>query len=401
MTDQLPSVALIVVAFHHAAHLPATLAALDQLDYPADRRETIVVENGDGDSAAIARSAGARVIEPGRNLGFAAGCNAAARATSADVIVLINPDLQPRRPFLRAIVAPLSDPQIGVVGAKLLLPDARTIQHAGGWLREPSLLTQHHGYGALDRGQHDEPRDLSFVTGAALAMRRSDWDALGGMDEAFFPAYYEDVDLCLRAVDRGLRVRYEPRAVALHHEAAGLGKASAAYHELFHRNRLRLIFKRNADADVIHAWLPAELAHLRATADDAEIAALLRVYLWWQAELAGVDHGLSKHNAPAAPPDDETAELAWVVHQITAKRSVTPLPFRSRWPLVARVRRWLSRIVVEEYARPLTQQQNDFNASVADLAVALERQRRATDAAIACQGMLLAKLIRRSANEKA
>lgn len=408
MTTAFPRVALVIVAYNHARHLPATLHAIQQLGYPADRRCTIVVDNGDGSSADVARGTeNVQVIEPGRNLGFAGGCNAAVAATDADVIALINPDLQPLHNFLDHLVAPLSDPSIGLVGAKLLYPDHRTIQHAGGFVQRPTLLAQHHGYGESDHGQYDTPRDVEFVTGAALALRRATWNALGGLDDSFYPAYYEDVDLGWRVRQHGLRAQYEPRAVALHHEAAGLGKHSAAYQQLYHRNRLRLLFKHFDDDWLLREWLPAELDHLRATADDAEITGLQAAYLEWQAAF------LHKNMEQAAPNGVAIAEaqrlsssrqhmpeLEWTLQQVDRKRIIVPQPFQSRWPLVARLRTWFSRVVTEEYMRPIIQQQNDYNAAVAELGAALARQRRTTDAAIACQALLLAKLMNQSAHNR-
>ena len=401
MSTATPSVALIVVAYGHASQLPATLDALQNLTYPAARREIIVVENGDGSSAAVARSyAGVRVLEPGRNLGFGGGCNLAVAHSNSAIIALINPDLQPQPNFLQALVTPLADETVGVVGAKLLYPDNQTIQHAGGYLQDPLLLAQHYGYGKPDRGAFDTAREVEFVTGAALAMRRTTWDALGGMDESFYPAYYEDADLCLRVRQQGLSVRYEPAAVAIHQEAAALGKASQIYHRLYHLNRLRLLFKHFPDDWLLQKWLPAELTHLRTTADDAEIAGLQAVYLHWQTVfLHGAPTADPLNNPPAYTPDDQS-ELEWTLQQVSTKRTIAPLPFRSRLPFVARLRTLWNRTATETYLRPLIQQQNDYNAAIAELGQALARQRRATDAAILCQGMLLAKALQRTKEQR-
>ncbi|HEY0607730.1 MAG TPA: glycosyltransferase family 2 protein [Herpetosiphonaceae bacterium] len=397
MRTATPSVALIVVAYGHAAQLPATLDALQSLAYPADRREIIVVENGDGSSAAVARAyAGVHVLEPGRNLGFGGGCNLAVAHSTGEIIALINPDLQPRPDFLQALVAALADETVGVVGAKLLYPDGQTIQHAGGYVQDPLLLAQHYGYGEHDRGAYDTAREVEFVTGAALALRRATWDAIGGMDAAFYPAYYEDADLCLRVRQQGLSVRYEPTAIAIHQEAAALGKGSETYHRLYHLNRLRLLFKHFPDDWLLQNWLPAELTHLRTTADDAEIAGLQAAYLHWQAAfLHGSPTANPLDNSPAYTPDHQS-ELTWTLEQVSAKRTIVPLPFRSRLPLVARLRTLWNRIATETYLRPLIQQQNDYNAAIAELGQALARQRRAADAAILCQGMLLAKMLGRT-----
>jgi GT2 family glycosyltransferase len=392
MTMEHQQLAIIVVAYGHAAQLGATLRAIRQQDYPDSI--TIVVENGDGSSAAVARRhAGVQVLEPGRNLGFAGGCNLAVAHTDAPYIALINPDLQPQPSFLREIVAPLAEPQVGVVGAKLVYPDSQVLQHAGGYLQEPTLLAQHYGYGERDYGQFDTARDVPFVTGAALAVRRATWNMLGGFDQSFFPAYYEEVDLCWRVRQHGMLVRYEPRAVAIHQEAAALGKTSEAYHRLYHRNRLRFIFKHQSDEWLVRHWLPAELQHLRITADDAEITGLIDAYLSWQATFAGIETDAEAGQRSTVNGQPSHGELDWTVEQVAAKRIITPQPFRSRWPFAARARTWLNRVATEAYLRPLLQQQNDYNAALHEAIAALARQRHTTDAAILCQGMLLAKLL--------
>lgn len=388
-----PSVALVIVAYGHAATLPATLAALAQLEYPRERLEIVVVENGPGDSAAVARGFPAvRLIEPGQNLGFAGGSNLGVAHTSAEIVVLINPDLEPRPAFLRAITAPLADPGVGAVGARLLFPDGTTIQHAGGALQMPLALAQHAGYGSPDGPAFDTPRDVEYVTGAALALRRDTWERYGGLDERFAPAYFEEVDLCWRLREGGLRVRYEPAAVAIHHEAVVVGKRSPAYHQLYHQNRLRLLFKHYPDAWLSASWLPSELAYLRAVADDVELESLATVYgRWQQAFLTGGDAAEVAAPEHTWAPDHQT-ELEWTLAQLGAKRELAPAAFRSRLPLVARLRTWLNRLSTEAYLRPLIQQQNDYNQALTDFATAIARQRRAADAALLCQGMLLAKI---------
>ncbi len=394
--DGLPKAALVVVAYGHAATLPATLQALQALDYPADQRQIIVVENGDGSSAAVAREQrGVAVVEPGQNLGFAGGCNLGVALSTAQVVVLVNPDTIPEPTFLRSLVTALAKPRVGIVGAKLLYPDHTTLQHAGGFLEQPLALAHHYGYGEADQGQFDTRREVEFVTGAALAIGRGTWEQLGGFDTAFFPGYFEEVDLCWRVRAMGLTVQYEPSAVAIHQEAAGLGKWSAPYHRFYHRNRLRLLWKHRTDDWLAAEWLPAELAYLRSLADDVEINSLTDVYISWQrAFITGSDPAQQPQTAATAPPRPHLSELEWTLQQVRAKPIITPIPFRSRLPFVARLRTWLNRIATEDYLRPLVQQQNDFNASVVELAAALARQRRVADAAILCQGMFLAKLMR-------
>ena len=88
-------------------------------------------------------------------------------------------------------------------------------------------------------------------------MRRADWDALGGFDEGFFPAYFEDLDLCLRVRARGQRCVVVAAAQLLHRESSSTGKYSGAFYYYYHRNRLRMVRKQLSRAalyDRLQRW---------------------------------------------------------------------------------------------------------------------------------------------------
>jgi GT2 family glycosyltransferase len=142
---------------------------------------------------------------------FAAHCNYGAQSPG-DPIVFLNDDTEPAAGWLQALCAPFSDPQVGIVGARLTYPDGR-IQHAGVYLDRPGgVLTAHNVL-------TDEPsRDVEAVTGACLAIRRTTWDELDGFDTAYRNGY-EDIDLCLRARAAGWTVRYAADSHVVHHES--------------------------------------------------------------------------------------------------------------------------------------------------------------------------------------
>jgi GT2 family glycosyltransferase len=121
--------------------------------------------------------------------------------------------------WLERMQAQAERPEMGVVGALLLYPD-RTIQHAGVVVGDGCLPTH------LGHGLKDSPywpwlritREVTAVTAACLALRREVWDQLGGFDLRF-PSSYNDVDLCLRARERGYQILLEADAVLIHHES--------------------------------------------------------------------------------------------------------------------------------------------------------------------------------------
>ena len=392
--------AVVIVTYNHAATIVACLEHMHQLD-PAPA-ELVVIDNASRDATVdLVRHhfPAVRLIEARANLGFAGGSNFGVRATSASIIVLANPDLLPRADWLEQLVRPFAlTAGTGVVGCKLLYPGSQRIQHAGGTILMPLALGTHRGYQETDAGQYDALETVEYVTGAALAARRDVWEKLGGMDEAFYPAYYEEVDFCTRVRQAGWMVLYTPLAVAEHVEGAAIAVHSATYYRLFHLNRLRYIFKHFNDTWLLRVWLPAEMAYIRAVANDTEITTLQAVYLAWQLFFSGHERNPSVHafDLPAdGTAKGEETELQWVIRQIHQKTTIQPQLLTSRWPLLARLRNLALQLTgVVDYLRGVVQDQNDTNRAVAEALVALARQRRAADAAIVLQGLLLAKVLR-------
>jgi O-antigen biosynthesis protein len=151
---------------------------------------------------------------------FAAMCNLGANHAAGEVLVFLNDDVTPLSPeWLEALVAQAVRPEVGAVGARLLYPYGG-IQHAG------LAIGIMHGVGHPQRHTFDSgywnwsrvTRNVSAVTGACMAIRKSVFQELGGFDSSF-PVNYNDADLCLRAREAGYEVIYEPAALLRHAEA--------------------------------------------------------------------------------------------------------------------------------------------------------------------------------------
>ena len=186
------ALAVVLVTYDSAAGLPAVLDALAVQRRPGD--EVVVVDNGSRDGTrALARAHRAvdRVLEPGANLGFAAGCNLGARATAAPILLFLNPDAVPQPRCLDALRA--APAAWSAWQAVVALPGGRLLNSAG---NELHFL----GFSWAGRcGQTletlpDGPYEATCLSGACLAVRRADWPEFS---EPFF-MYCEDVDLSLR-----------------------------------------------------------------------------------------------------------------------------------------------------------------------------------------------------------
>src|SRR5262249_469151 len=190
-------------------------------------------------------------------------------------IALLNPDAEPAPDWLQQIVATLHDQRVGVVGSKVLASDGR-IQSLGSELQLPVMLSVYRGAGERDSGQYGEIADVWAVHGAAMAFTRSLWDKLGGFDEGFFPAYWEESDFCERARRAGQRVVVAPRAAVRHHEASATGKYSPEFYYYYHRNRLRYAAKWLDWLTLWEAFRPAQQARLQtAPLPDRRVARLV------------------------------------------------------------------------------------------------------------------------------
>ena len=167
---------------------------------------------------------------------FARICNRAVANDPAAQYLFLNDDTEALRPnWLAAMAGHGSEPGVGVVGARLLYPDGR-IQHAGVVLGIGGLAA--HAFRLLsgDDGHYMElagcTRNCAAVTGACLLTPREVFESVGGFDEAEFPVNLQDVDYCLKALKRGLRVVYEPEAELTHFESASRKRISATEREL-------------------------------------------------------------------------------------------------------------------------------------------------------------------------
>ncbi len=243
--------------------------------------EVIVVDNasrdGSGDFVAQ-RYPLVRLIRSPSNRGFAGGCNLGLRKATGDVVVLLNQDTVVRPGWLQALAAALQRPEVGIAGCKLLYPDGRTIQHGGGWIEWPLGLAHHYGRGEPDQGQWDEPREVEYVTGAAMAFRREVLERVGWLDEGFWPGYFEDADFCFRAREKGFRVWYAPEAVAVHFETVSTTDPKGRS-LVYQRGRLRFVLKHLPPQRFLDEFVPAERAYQPNALRGYESVALQTAYL--------------------------------------------------------------------------------------------------------------------------
>ncbi len=253
---------VIIPVWNGREYLPTCLEALLAQGYPD--LEIIAVDNASTDGSAdlvAERYPQVRLIRNWSNLGFAGGCNMGLRAAQGEVLVLLNQDTRVLPGWLQALVEALRRPEVGIAGCKILYPDGQTIQHAGGWIEWPLGLAHHYGQGEPDEGQWDTPREVEYVTGAAMAFRRELLERVGLLDEGFWPGYFEDTDFCLRAREAGYKVWYVPDAVLIHAETTSTHDVIAVS-TAYERGRLRFVLKHMPPSRFLAEFFPAEKQRL-------------------------------------------------------------------------------------------------------------------------------------------
>jgi len=238
-----PAVSIIVLITATADRLLRCLASITRHRDEGPLAEILVLANGTSAAALAALEARDDIllIRSAVNNGFGGGCNWAVRYARGGRLVFINDDAVATAGWLATLSGAMDDDgRIGVVGSRVLLTDGR-LQEAGNvvW-RDGS--TSHLGRGL----PADEPallarRDVDYVSFCSAMVRRDAWDQVGGFDDDSFPAYYEDVDLCLSLRALGWRVVCEPASVVVHEEGASTPVHLRQF--LSRRNQKRFVVK--------------------------------------------------------------------------------------------------------------------------------------------------------------
>jgi len=269
-----PRISIIVLNWNGRRHLEDCLTSLEALDYPRDRLEIILSDNGSKDgSADYVRKEfpNVRLVALDRNYGFAEGNNRAVQQATGEWIGFLNNDMRVSPDWLTRMLAPLvQQPQIACLGSRIMNWDGSAIDFIGG-----GVNFEGHGF-QVDHGSkhssHDQSRRVLFACGGAMLIRREVYREVGGFDNDYF-AFFEDVDLGWRLNLMGYDVWYTSAATVFHRHHGTARKIP--YH------KLRVLFERNALFTIYKSF------------DDENLAAALPVALLLTNEralrLAGID----------------------------------------------------------------------------------------------------------------
>ena len=218
----------VVVAYKSSAELTGCLDSISS-DAPPGSKVVVVDNASPDDSAAVAGShqPRPRIVSSAKNLGFGGGCNLGVEGSDAEALFFLNPDARLKPGAMALLVDALeADASLGVVAPRVIDPTGESRAASAG--AEPSLRSSLGHFLALGRipgirrlfrpvyladGRVGTRPD--WVSGAAMLVRKSAYEQIGGFDERIF-MYMEDVDLCRRLREKGWAIAYEPQAVVQH-----------------------------------------------------------------------------------------------------------------------------------------------------------------------------------------
>src|SRR5262245_2532536 len=265
----MPRLSIVIVTYNSRGEIDEALRAL-RAPRPQVDHEIVVVDNASTDGTAAHLRAtwpAVRTIDAGANLGFAAGNNIGVRQSASDIVLLLNPDTRAAGTAVDRLVAHLdSHHDVAIVGPRIVdaegyaelsfgsmispLAELRQKMLVDGSVRRLPVLT-----GLVERMTR-RTREVDWVSGACLMVRRADLDAVGLLDERFF-MYTEDVDLCAGVRARGRKVMFVADTQIEHLRGRSVRTATRPTSAAYRRSQIAFYEKHNP------GWVPILKTYLK------------------------------------------------------------------------------------------------------------------------------------------
>jgi GT2 family glycosyltransferase len=261
--------AIIIVSYNSQGDLEAVLRSLTE-PAPAVDHAIVVVDNASTDTTRrYVRDEWPRVrlIAAETNLGFSKANNLGIRNTSSELVLLLNPDTIVPPGAVDQLVSTLDTrPDVAIVGPRIVDGRGRAELSFGAMLTPWTELRQKVLVQGNDRGMPPftvmvdrltrRSREVDWVSGACLLIRRSDVEAVGGFDERFF-MYTEDVDLCASVRERGRVVLFTAETEVVHLRGRSARSAVRATQDAYRRSQIAFYAKHHP------GWVPVLKAYLK------------------------------------------------------------------------------------------------------------------------------------------
>ena len=165
-----------------------------------------------------------KIIHNNKKYNYLINCNKASKTARGKFILFLNNDTKVNKEWLISLVNLIEkDDKIGMVGSKLIYPNGK-LQEAGGIVFRNGDCLNFGRNDKADLPEYNYVKEVDYISGASILIRKSIWDKIGGFDERFFPAYYEDTDLAFKIRNIGYKVLYQPKSIVTHYEGISNGR---------------------------------------------------------------------------------------------------------------------------------------------------------------------------------
>ena len=240
-----PLVSVIIPVYGNLEYTARCLSSIAS-NPPVNPYEIVIVDDASPDSSLqiLQTIPGIRIVAKKTNEGFIRACNDGAAEARGQYLLFLNNDTEVTKGWLDELTNTFTDfPDAGLVGSKLLYPN--------GLLQEAGAIIWNDG-SAWNFGRdcdasdpiYNYARDVDYCSGASIMVPANIFNALGGFDELYCPAYGEDSDIALKIRDRGYRVIYQPFSTVVHHEGITSGTDTTRGIKKYQVENSRKLYRR-------------------------------------------------------------------------------------------------------------------------------------------------------------
>lgn len=258
----------VIVNWNSGAWLPRLLTSLQPLR--SDLQETLVVDNAsvDGSANAVSAFPGVRLERSKSNLGFAGAANLGIRKVASPMVMLLNPDLEVIPSAVGKLYSDaLPRTRVAITCGELLgldgLPQAefqfRPLPTASSVIRDALFIDELLGRPRRVRSANLAGSHQLQPAAAFWILRREAWEDLGGFDERFHPAWFEDVDFCLRSLNRGWQIRCVPVPCAVHGGGHTLDRLGWNEFLRYYNGNLIRYWRKHHRRSLVPVWIAVRL----------------------------------------------------------------------------------------------------------------------------------------------
>ncbi|NEN87492.1 MAG: glycosyltransferase [Okeania sp. SIO3H1] len=248
-----PEISIIIILYNRAEITLSCLYSL--LRNPFQSFELILVDNNSTDTTRqlLQQINGVKIIQNHQNLHYLLGCNQGSKISQGNYLLFLNNDAQILGNSISSALETIkSSDDIGAVGGKLILPDG-TLQEAGSIIWQDGTCL---GYGrgnSPTAPEYQFKRAVDYCSAAFLLTRRDLFLQLGGFDEDYQPAYFEETDYCVRLQKLGKKIIYDPNVNILHYEFASSSNTGSSKQAIALMEKNQKIFQQKHQD-----WFPSQ-----------------------------------------------------------------------------------------------------------------------------------------------